>query len=142
MTTKKKKDQDLNDLIAVSIIALIAVFAYDKEKNPAQVLDSVISASFVILILVALLIVSLLLFSSRRTSKLEQTKVIREDLQFVDLYWGQALKHDLLIFFIPVLILSLPIFSGQIPDFTDLLQAALAFVSLIYIKILYWKRAF
>ena len=48
----------------------------------------------------------------------------------------------LLTYFIPVLILSLPILAGQVPDFIDFFQALTVFLSLVYLKMLYWQRIF
>lgn len=58
----------------------------------------------------------------------------------VELNWGQALKHDLLTYFLPVIILAMPLFLETSPDFGDFLSATIVFLALSYLKLLYWHR--
>ena len=139
---KSKSNNDLNDLLAVSFFALIALLAYDKDKNPAEIIGSIVSASFIILIIISLVVVALLFLRSDKNLRYRGEEKTKAETQFVDLEWGQALKHDLLTYFIPVLILSLPILAGQVPDFIDFFQALTVFLSLVYLKMLYWQRIF
>lgn len=54
------------------------------------------------------------------------------------LNWGMASKHDALTYLIPSLILTLPLFVGELPDLIDISQAILAFAALSFTKYIYW----
>ncbi|NUM25395.1 MAG: hypothetical protein HUU49_02090 [Candidatus Buchananbacteria bacterium] len=50
----------------------------------------------------------------------------------------QALKHDLLTYLVPVIILATPFLFDQIPNVTTVIQAGTAFLVLAYLKLIYW----
>lgn len=77
---------------------------------------------------------------SRDIKRVKQTQKNQEYSQQTTLTWGQSLKHDLVMFFVPVLILAWPYFSNQLPTGTDVFQAAIAFLAFVYLKYLYWKQ--
>lgn len=58
----------------------------------------------------------------------------------IELNWGQAMKHDLLTYLVPITILAMPLLFNQQPDLINLLGAILAYLILIYLKFMYWKE--
>ncbi len=55
------------------------------------------------------------------------------------LTWRQQIKHDLLMYLAPVLIIITPFFFNQNPNLIDILQACILFLVITYLKILYWN---
>lgn len=141
---RKPKNSDLNDLIAVFIVALIALLNYDSGPSIGQGLTTSLFPFFIIIILLALplFFTGRFFFNSNKLRSEDEQKIMTEDTQIVKLYWSQAFQHDILIYFIPLLVMLLPLFSGQSITFMDILQAAMAFGALVYLKILYWNKFF
>ena len=72
----------------------------------------------------------------------KKTKHFEANNQFyisARLTWKQQIKHDLLMYLAPVLTIITPFFFGQNPNLTDVLQACILFLSITYLKILYWN---
>ena len=55
-----------------------------------------------------------------------------------ELNWGQALRHDCITYFVPILILIIPFFTYRTPNIGDVLQAISAFIAFSYLKLSYW----
>jgi hypothetical protein len=87
---------------------------------------------------IVLFIGGILVFS-RDVRRIEHTKHNQEYTQAAELNWGQSLKHDVVMFLTPILILIWPFFVDRIPDKIDVIQAAFAFVAFAYLKYLYWR---
>jgi len=137
---KKKKDTSVTDLLGVSIVALIAVFFYDDKKAISKTGGSVAYIFFLILIMIAAISVVVLLMNSRKNKlKLKETGGISQN---ISLDWGQNFQHTLLLFVIPIIILIMPIFTGQTSAFDDFLQAILSLILIGYLKKIYWGKIF
>ncbi len=139
---KKYKNDDFRDLIGVSLIALISLLFYDGEKAANQAGETIIFLLFILLITIVIISAAVANIRSRRSRLELREKIKFGAIQSMNLNWGQALKHDLLIYFIPAFILVLPAITKQTTSFNDLLQAAVAFFGLAYLKIIYWGKLF
>jgi hypothetical protein len=78
------------------------------------------------------------LIYNRDRGKIRRAREKQEYSRSTELDWGQALKHDLLTYLTPVLILALPLFFGQLPNLITVFQACAAFLALSYLKFIYW----
>jgi hypothetical protein len=79
-----------------------------------------------------------ILIFSRDKKIIKKAKEHEETGRTVELEWGLSLKHDILTYFIPVAILALSFLMDQAPNFIDLCQAVIIFLSLSYLKVEYW----
>lgn len=79
-----------------------------------------------------------ILMFSRDRKKIKRAREKEELTRTVELEWGQALRHDILTYLTPVLILVLPFLFDQLPNLTTVLQACTAFLVLTYLKFTYW----
>jgi len=79
-----------------------------------------------------------ILIFTRDKKIIRKAKESEEFTKTTELNWGQALRHDLLTYFVPVLILAFPFVMGQQPGFIDLCQAVFVFLAFNYLKINYW----
>ena len=50
----------------------------------------------------------------------------------------QALKHDLLNYLVPIIILVMPFLFNELPTVTTVIQASTTFLALAYLKLIYW----
>ncbi len=53
--------------------------------------------------------------------------------------WLKSLKHTVIMYLVPVLILTLPFLGDQKPTIQDVFQATAAYLAIYYLKIIYWK---
>ena len=73
-------------------------------------------------------------------ARVRRTKQKDEYTNLVELNWGMALKHDLLTYFVPAIMLVIPLFLSDTPTLGDFLAAMMVFLTLSYLKLLYWHR--
>jgi hypothetical protein len=55
-----------------------------------------------------------------------------------ELNWGLSLKHDIITYFLPVIILAMPMFFNDLPGMENLFAAIATFLALVYLKFAYW----
>ncbi len=79
-----------------------------------------------------------ILIFTRDQERIKETKDKTDSKISIELNWYQALRHDLLTYFVPVIIIILPFFFKQVPTLKDVLAAATVFLVLSYLKIMYW----
>lgn len=137
---KRKKKDNFNDLLAVSLIALIALLSYKGKEAVVNKTNDVISFILLALIIMAILILAVIVIMKSRKTHLEISRQSLGNIDSIKLNWGQALQHDLLIYGIPIVILSLPIATSEPAIFNDFLQATVAFLALAFLKNLYWGK--
>ncbi len=116
--------------LTVAITLFLYIFYFRRIKDFTEVIISVIPA-------IIFLIGGILIFS-RDKKTIKRVRENDEPSRNVDLEWGLALKHDVLTYFIPVIILAFPFLTNKTPNFTDLCQAITVFLALSYLKIQYW----
>ena len=144
MTVKRRKkqdQQDIQDLVTALAIGFIVMMAYKEKSLTANTFSDIVVAILPTILLIALIFTSILLLTKNRLriSRAEG----RGESTGSSLYdWGQALKHDILTYFIPVLILIIPGFFAESSNLTDFFQAVLALVAFLYLKKMYWARFF
>ncbi len=93
----------------------------------------------IIAMLPSIIFLTIGIFVFKRDKNLILTKKEKGDYQIKLLsHWGQALKHDLLTYFVPVIIMITPFLFDRIPDITTVIQASTAFLVLAYLKLIYW----
>ena len=141
VTTKQKKD-DYADLIAVGLIALVALLNQEGGTGSIEKTTNSFFYSLIFVLIISVFIiagVSIFISKKFRSSRL---KLMPEAIASIKLNWGQELQHNLVLYFLPIIILLLPIFSNLSPDFTDFLQATVAFLTVSYLKKLYWGKFF
>lgn len=136
---RKPKQNDINDLVAVAFVALIALLAYKDKRSLIETKNTIIFIFLILLGLIVLIFTIAIIIDSKK-SRLGREEVVT--LTSINLNWGQAMQHDLLICATPIFILILPALSGQGTTFNDWLQALVAFLFLIYLKKIYWEKAF
>ncbi len=54
------------------------------------------------------------------------------------LTWFDELRHDLLTYLLPFLILTVPLVLGEIPSLSTVAQAVLTYFVMLYLKYMYW----
>ncbi|MFA6215122.1 MAG: SoxR reducing system RseC family protein [Patescibacteria group bacterium] len=139
---KKYKSDDFSDLMAVSLIAVVSLLAYNDQKAISQT-KSAVSFIFFMFMLMVLLIFALILFLNSRKSETDSKESLRlGGIQMVNLSQNQALKHDLLLYSMPIIVLFIPLAGGEKIVFNDILQVIVAFLALAYLKIIYWGKIF
>lgn len=117
------------------IVILVAVAYYLYFNTLKSIGDLIIFIAPVILFAT---VGSLLLARNQKTVRKAKEKT--EYHIAVQLNWGMALKHDIVTYFLPVLIILTPLLFKESPTSTDVLQACLAFVGFNYLKLLYWNH--
>lgn len=93
----------------------------------------IILTTIILLIMVGLFV---FIYDKRRLQRIAQGKIFPS---LPELNWGQPLKHDIITYFVPVLILVLPLLGGRTPNLVDFLQAAFVFLVLSKLRHLYWQ---
>lgn len=97
-------------------------------------------SKIIITIIILLLFTDILIFT-RNKRKVSLAATGQIDLPVTELNWNKALKHDLITYLVPPLVLALPLFLDNItPNLTDVFQAILLFLVLVYLKHLYWGK--
>jgi hypothetical protein len=120
--------------IGTWLIVVIVTFLYVKFFPAMQSIgDAIVAASPALIFFAG----GVLIFS-RDQKIVKRTKQVQEYSKTINLDWGVALKHDLLTYFIPVLIIVIPFIFGGKPNLNDVLQAISAFLVLAYLKFTYW----
>ncbi len=115
-------------LVAGLIILYLRFFTYLKTLG-----------EIIIAMLPSIIFLTIGIFVFKRDKNLILTKKEKGDYQIKLLsHWGQALKHDLLTYFVPVIIMITPFLFDRIPDITTVIQASTAFLVLAYLKLIYW----
>lgn len=138
----KKRNQEkenLRDILVTLLVAFIVIQAYKEESLTAETFTSLIFAMIPTIMLVILFLLGLVIVRKNRIM-VRRAEKRQETVPFPQLNWGQALQHDLLTYSVPVVILILPFFTNRTPTLMDFFQAAIAFLVLIYLKLLYWRR--
>lgn len=144
VTTKKKKNQDrqnLEDILTALAIGFIAMTAYKDASLGAETLSDIASAMIPTILLIGLIFAGLLILTRRRI-RLSRAESRQETIGSISLEWGKALKHDLITYLVPVLILIIPPFLNQKVIFNDFLQAIFVFSASAYLKFMYWGKFF
>ena len=127
------KNEKITTWVIWLIVSLTTIFYLKNYYHLKSIEDIVVS-----------LIPSLVFFSggvlifNRDRDKILKSKSKEESYKTIELTWVQALKHDLIIYSIPIIILALPLFFGKLPTLADVFQACFTFLALSYIKFLYW----
>lgn len=117
----------------LTVATAIVYFNYlYKSKSLVDILISLIPT-------IVFTIGGILVFG-RDQEQIKKTKDKTDSKISIELNWYQALKHDLLTYFLPVLIIILPFFFKQVPTLKDVLAAVTVFLVLSYLKIMYWGQ--
>ncbi len=97
--------------------------------------DMIVSlAPFIAFFLMAIIILT-------RDIKYKKRAEQRQEFsRHVQLFWGQSIQHDLLMYLTPALILAIPFVNSTIPDVSDVVQACSAYLAMAYLKVSYWKE--
>lgn len=142
---KKRKNQDaenLKDILTTLLVGFIVILFYKEKSLSADNFGQILATMAPIILIVGLIFAGALVIT-RRQAKVGQANNDddeEETIGSVRLEWGQALKHDLLIFLTPTIVLALPILLNQEQTLTDFFQAMTAFLALIYLKKMYWQK--
>ena len=56
-----------------------------------------------------------------------------------ELYWTKAIKHTVIMYLAPALILAVPFLGGKNLALEDFFQAGVAFLGISYLKKIYWQ---
>lgn len=92
---------------------------------------------FFIATIVSLVILGLIFFLR---NKIQWNRALASGEEFIfstDISWSKSLKHSLVMYFAPVLILALPFIAVKAPTLTDLFQSFTLFLAIYYLKTLY-----
>lgn len=128
-----KKSEILATLI-IWLIVTITAFFYAKYFYRLSSIGEIIISISPVLIFLGL---GILIFS-RDKKIIKKAKAKQEFVRKTELNWNQALKHDVLIYLVPIIILILPFFFDQIPGLMNIIQAIIAFLALSYLRFIYW----
>ncbi|MFA5021975.1 MAG: hypothetical protein WC508_02780 [Patescibacteria group bacterium] len=115
------------------IVAVITFFYFNYFGQMQSIGDAIVTASPALVFFAG----GILIFS-RDQKIIKKTKFGPEFSRNIILDWGQALKHDTLIYLIPILILALPVIMGEKTTIATFVQSIIAFLSLTYLKLIYW----
>lgn len=115
--------------LIVTIAAALYVIYYDSLRD---------------LGMFAVMISPLFIFALAGTYKfkknLRDIRLNLVDYHVTELTGSQALRHDLLTYFVPAGIIALTLFTQGTPTATDFFQAALVYLALVGLKIMYWRN--
>lgn len=125
----------LTSIIVWLLVIVAALIFYILDRNIENLTKLLVSFIPSLLFIT----VGLLIFSRDR-ERVKYTKEKNERRLKLDASWGDALKHDLITYFIPVIILGLPFIFKKLPSIVDLWQAIIAFITYSYLKYLYWRE--
>jgi len=131
----KISPQKVNGIVILTLTVFAAFVYFNYLYKSKSLIDILIS----IIPTIVFTIGGILVFNRNR-KQINKTKDGTDFKIDTELNWYQALKHDLLTYFFPVLIIVLPFFFKQIPTLKDVLAAAAVFLVLSYLKIIYWGK--
>ncbi|MFA6409983.1 MAG: hypothetical protein WCW26_00190 [Candidatus Buchananbacteria bacterium] len=130
----KNKDFYIN--LGIWLIVAVITFFYIKFFTQMQSIgDAIVAASPALIFFAG----GIYIFT-RDQKIIKKTKATPNFIQTVNLNWGQAMTHDILIYLVPIIILALPLFFGEKPALTNIFQAISAFLALTYLKFIYWDE--
>lgn len=115
---------------AVGLTTLFYVFYRELFLSFGQMLLTLIPS--------ILFFVGMILFYVRDHKRVVVAKEKAEFHFSKEMHWVMATKHDFLTYFIPLMILIMPYLFGEQTGLKDIVSAILAYLTLIYLKILYW----
>jgi hypothetical protein len=138
---KKKQNNDVRDLTVTLIVAVIVLQSYGSSSLKATTFGDIMVAMLPVFALIALIFSGLLMLT-KNSSSTTRAEGRQESLGYINLDFGQSIKHDLIMYITPVVMLIIPVLSNQPVNFTDFIQSLAAFSALAYLKILYWRKLF
>lgn len=112
------------------ITAAVYVFYLRKFESLEDIIISLIPA--------VIFVTGAILIYSRDNQRIFKASAANETAVVKHYTWAYALKHDLLIYIVPFIILVVPFIVDDIPAVSDVLQAGIVFLTLSYLKLLYW----
>ena len=130
----KPTKEELISIIGISLIVMITIVLYVKYYDSLKTIGEIIVYSSPILFfcLVGSFVVN------RDRKRIRKAKDIKESTKTIEVHWITALKHDLLTYLVPIAILLIPVLLGSDPGLVNVIQAIIAYLTLIYLKFVYW----
>lgn len=62
-----------------------------------------------------------------------------EQYYSTELSWLKSIKHTVVMYAAPIIILALPFLVGETPTLNDVFQSVTVYLTLNYLKNLYWR---
>ncbi|MFA6254537.1 MAG: hypothetical protein WC675_00700 [Patescibacteria group bacterium] len=131
----KISQQKISSIVIMFLTVATAIVYFNYLYKSKSLVDILIS-----LIPTIVFTIGGILVFGRDQEQIKKTKDKTDSKISIELNWYQALKHDLLTYFLPVLIIILPFFFKQVPTLKDVLAAVTVFLVLSYLKIMYWGQ--